>query len=66
MDEDNELCMWATILIKPQEEQSHSTGRRGAGDYQMKQSDSERQSHKLYLISGVNKYSHMQHEIGEH
>lgn len=66
MGEDNGLCMCVTILIKPQEEQSHSPGRRGAGDYRMKQSDSERQSHMLYLISGVNKYSHMQHEIGEH
>lgn len=56
MDEENGLCMCVTILIKPQEEQSHSTGRRGAGDYRMKQSDSERQSHMLYLISGVNKY----------
>lgn len=62
-DEENKPCMFVTILFKPQEEQSHSTGGRGAGDYQMKQSDSERQTHMLHLISGVNKYSHMQHEI---
>lgn len=55
MDEENGLCMCVTILIKPQEEQNHSTGRRGAEDYQMKQSDSERQNHILYLIGGVNK-----------
>lgn len=58
--------MCTTLLIKPQEEQGHSTGGRGARDYQMKQPDSERHNHMLYPISGINKYSHMQHEIGEH
>lgn len=58
--------MSVTILIKAQEEQSYSTGGRAAGDYQMKQSDSERQNYMLHLISGVNKYSHMQQKIGKH
>lgn len=56
--------MSVKILIKAQEEPSYSTGGRGTGDYQMKQSDSERQNHMLYPISVVNKYSHMQQKNG--